>query len=99
MGRLDWEDIGLHVIAAVVFTVMYLLAVRIAGATHLLWLGPVLNAVFWFVREVVQDINKGHRLLFVWPIRRSSQKDMEFVAPALASVAITFIAAVAGDLL
>jgi len=73
---LDWEDIMLHAAAATV------------ACGFLTWLFPqfawttaVLNALFWGIREAIQDVEKGN--VPPWPVRLSSQKWAEFIAPTV----------------
>jgi len=72
---MDWLDIILHAVAA-------------AGMVGVLavfgmnpWHAAIFNGVLWGVREFAQDWMKGYRPLYIWPIRRSTQKDWEFLAP------------------
>jgi len=71
----DWKDIALH--AAFGALLAFVLALLVP-----LWLAFILNALFWFVREVRQDFLKGHLWPDVWPLRMSTQKWAEFLVPA-----------------
>lgn len=76
MSNFEIEDVLLHVVGAIAFAVLWLIFV---GHSWCLFAG--INALFWFVREVIQDLDGDHPL--PWPLRWSTQKFFEFVAPTL----------------
>lgn len=55
------------------------------------WIAAAGLVLFLFVREIWQDQRKGHRFPQIWPLRRSSQKDAEFLVPALVACLLAFI--------
>jgi len=77
MRNMDWIDIMLHVAAAVVLTGLLSMFVAPIAAV-------IINALFFVEREVIQDLNKGNNP--PWPIRFSSQKWAEIVAPVVAGI-------------
>jgi hypothetical protein len=82
LNKLDWTDILLHVVGVLIFFVFF-------GATILTF---AIASAFLFIREIVQDYNKGHRIPNIWPIRRSSQKDAEFIVPFFIAGVIVWLA-------
>ena len=80
-GKTRWIDPLLHAIAAIAI-------VGIAALMGAAWQVAVIQALFWFAREVGQDVakklNAGKPVWPVWPVRYSSQKWIEFVVPAAA---------------
>ena len=74
--NINWKDVSLHFLGGVIltFVLSFMLPIYVA---------IIFNALFWFVREVIQDYNKGHKWPFIWPLRWSTQKFWEFVAPTL----------------
>ena len=80
-GKARWIDPLLHAIAAIAI-------VGIGALMGAAWQVAVIQAIFWFAREVEQDVarklNAGKPVWPVWPARYSSQKWIEFVVPATA---------------
>jgi len=69
-------DISLHALGALIYMG---LAIPFSATGF----AAVTNALFWFTREAIQDINKGHFWPDVWPFRKSMQKWLEAGIPAV----------------
>lgn len=89
MGHIDWEDVLLHVVAAVVMMAIIGLLLRNLQVDWLIWAAAVGNAAVWFWRERRQDIVHGTSP--AWPQRPSTQKWFEAVAPAVAGFVVAAV--------
>lgn len=85
---MDWVDIMLHVVATIAIMAIAL-ALTCVMHLHPMYLALAVS-MFWFAREVWQDIRKGHNP--PWPVRFSTQKWAEFVAPAITALVIAMLA-------
>lgn len=77
-------DLALHALGSIALTSALIF---IFGT----FIGVFLNILFWFGREIYQDYNKGHKWPYIWPIRRSTQKDLEFSVPTIISILLGII--------
>jgi len=84
-GKNRWVDPAIHAVAAIGF-------VGLGAAMDAEWQTAVIQSIFWFSREIEQDVAKklraGEKPWPVWPIRYSSQKWIEFLVPVVVGFVI-----------
>ena len=86
IGKIDIIDPAFHAAAAAGFVLFG----SLFGSAVFAF---IVSTMFWFVREVLQDYEKGHSLPNIWPLRFSTQKWAEFIAPAVSGFIVMVVTA------